>query len=262
MLANRELALGLIGQMPPAQRVAALFSRGEQLGWYDPSNFASMSQDAAGTTPVTAFGQPVGLRRDLSGRGNHAVQPTSASRAILRQDARGFAYLDYDGIDDFYRVPSVAVGSDKIAVCAGIYRPSGVTSAVICEFSPNAATNNGAFSLTSASTSISFRSTGTASVTRSSSGLYAGPVTTVALGQGDISGDIARLTVNGSDSYILNTDQGSGNYGTYDMYIGSRAGTSVRFYGREYGLIVLAGQATERQLSAMQAFMNSKTGAY
>lgn len=60
-----------------------LFAAGEQGVWYDPSDFSTMFQDAAGTTPVTAVEQPVGRILDKSGRGNHATQSTSASRPVL-----------------------------------------------------------------------------------------------------------------------------------------------------------------------------------
>jgi hypothetical protein len=43
-----------------------LFAAGEQGAWYDPSDFSTMFQDSAGTTPVTAVGQPVGLILDKS----------------------------------------------------------------------------------------------------------------------------------------------------------------------------------------------------
>jgi hypothetical protein len=43
---------------------ASLFAAGEQGAWYDPSDFSSMFQDSAGTTPVTAVEQPVGLILD------------------------------------------------------------------------------------------------------------------------------------------------------------------------------------------------------
>jgi hypothetical protein len=43
-----------------------LFAAGEQGAWYDPSDFSTMFQDAAGTTPVTAVEQPVGLILDKS----------------------------------------------------------------------------------------------------------------------------------------------------------------------------------------------------
>ena len=48
---------------------ASLFANGEQGWWYDPSNYGpngTLFQDSAGTTPVTAVEQPVGLQLDLS----------------------------------------------------------------------------------------------------------------------------------------------------------------------------------------------------
>jgi hypothetical protein len=62
---------------------ASLFANNEQGWWYDPSNFATLFQDSAGTTPVTAVEQPVGLQLDLSGRGNHRRQTTSANRPVV-----------------------------------------------------------------------------------------------------------------------------------------------------------------------------------
>jgi len=62
---------------------ASLFASGEQGAWYDPSDFSTLFQDAAGTTPVTAVEQPVGRISDKSGRGNHATQTTTASRPVL-----------------------------------------------------------------------------------------------------------------------------------------------------------------------------------
>lgn len=44
----------------------SLFSAGEVGAWYDPSDFSTMFQDSAGTTPVTAVEQPVGLILDKS----------------------------------------------------------------------------------------------------------------------------------------------------------------------------------------------------
>ena len=45
---------------------AFLFAAGEQGVWYDPSDFATMFQDSAGITPVTAVDQSVGLMLDKS----------------------------------------------------------------------------------------------------------------------------------------------------------------------------------------------------
>ena len=61
----------------------SLFAGGEQGAWYDPSDLTTLFQDSAGTTPVTAVEQPVGLMLDKSGRNNHAFQTVSANRPVL-----------------------------------------------------------------------------------------------------------------------------------------------------------------------------------
>jgi hypothetical protein len=45
---------------------ASLFTSGVVGAWYDPSDYSSLFQDSAGTTPVTAVEQPVGLMLDKS----------------------------------------------------------------------------------------------------------------------------------------------------------------------------------------------------
>lgn len=53
---------------------ALLFAAGEVGAWYDPSDLTTMFQDSAGTTPVTAVEQPVGLILDKSKGGAGAQQ--------------------------------------------------------------------------------------------------------------------------------------------------------------------------------------------
>src|SRR5690606_8681809 len=48
------------------QQIHKLFANGEQGFFYDPSDLCTMYQDAAGTVPVTAVGQLVGLMLDKS----------------------------------------------------------------------------------------------------------------------------------------------------------------------------------------------------
>jgi len=54
----------LLGALPKDYYIKSLFSAGEQGIWLDPSDFSTLYQDSAGTTPVTAVGQPVGLALD------------------------------------------------------------------------------------------------------------------------------------------------------------------------------------------------------
>ena len=76
----------ILGYASNSQKpITKLFANGEQGFFYDPSDMGTMFQDAAGTIPVTAAGQPIGLIRDKSGRNNHARSTTSSRRPIFEQ---------------------------------------------------------------------------------------------------------------------------------------------------------------------------------
>ena len=66
-----------------ASIIAGLFAQGQQGFWLPFTDFASLSQDSAGTLPYTALEQPVGRVLDRSGRGNHATQVTSTARGVV-----------------------------------------------------------------------------------------------------------------------------------------------------------------------------------
>lgn len=66
----------------------SLFSGGAPGAWYDPSDYTTLFQDSAGTTPVTAVEQPVGLMLDKSqglvlGNNIFAVVSTQAAWSAL-----------------------------------------------------------------------------------------------------------------------------------------------------------------------------------
>jgi hypothetical protein len=64
----------------------------------DPHDLSTMFQDAAGTIPVTAPDQPVGLIKGKWGTAAQAwVQSTAAARPVLQADKSMF----FDGVDDF-----------------------------------------------------------------------------------------------------------------------------------------------------------------
>jgi len=363
----------------------SLFASGEQGIWLDPSDFSTLYQDSAGTTPVTAVGQPVGLALDkrlglalgpelvtnggfdnadgwvlqpevtisggslnfnatasrtatatgascVSGRwyvvefdlthtsgtarfnagggtttitgstghkkyirqatgtndfyfscasagavysvdnvtvreiaGNHAYQTTSASRPTLQQDSNGMYYLSFDGTDDGMATPSINfTGTDKMTVWTGVRKLSDAAIGIVCELSANLNTSNGSFFITApatASSNIGFSSKGTVGATVVV-GSIASPATRVITGIGDISGDILRIRVNGATITTTTTDQGTGSYGNYPLYIGRRGGASLPFNGRLYQLIVRGAASNDGQIAAGEAWCNSKTRAY
>ena len=84
--------------------ISTLFGNGEQGAFYVPQpqvlGQQVLYQDSAGTVPVTADGDPVGLMLDVSGNGNHASQATSGARPVYRTDGT-LHWLEADGVDDY-----------------------------------------------------------------------------------------------------------------------------------------------------------------
>jgi hypothetical protein len=263
-----QIGLGLwlgtrqVGGFNPA---AVLFGAGEQGGWYDPSDISTLFQDTAGTTPVTAAGQTVARINDKSGRGNHLTQTTAASRAQYQIDALGLPFLLFDGTDDWFVSPTITPGIDKAQVFAGVLKQSDALRGAMLGMSiaPNA--NNGTIELfapgVDATPDYRFISRGTANAT-ALSGTVAAPATNVLTGIADISADVSTIRVNGVAT-TSSTDQGTGNFLAYPIYIGRRGGTSLAFNGRMYQLIVRFGANLDAStIAATEAFVNSKTGAY
>lgn len=103
----RRRRLLLLAQTSPDPNlqslITALFGNGEQGAFYVPKpqvlDQQVLFQDAVGTTPVTAPGDPVGLMLDVSPNGNHLSQPVSGSRPVLVQDGDNY-HLKLDKVDD------------------------------------------------------------------------------------------------------------------------------------------------------------------
>ncbi len=115
--------------------------------WLDPSDMATMFQDAAGTIPVTAVEQPVGKMLDKSGRGNHATQSVTASRPTLsaRKNlllatetlaTQSVASIAASYVLSFYGTGSVTLSGTSTRVLTG----TGVNNRVSVAFTPTAGT--------------------------------------------------------------------------------------------------------------------------
>ena len=96
----------LIAQQSAAQEAvwtpAELFKNGEEGFWLDGSDYSTMFQDQAGTTPVTAVGQPIGLwKNKITGQTHNFnfSQATAAARPLTVTNS-GKQAVRYDGVDD------------------------------------------------------------------------------------------------------------------------------------------------------------------
>lgn len=120
----------LLRQKPLPQVVRQIVQR-DNGAWFDPEDMSTMFQDAAGTIPVTAVGQPVGKILDVSGNGNHATQPITAARPTLVQ-INGLYALSFDGIDDYLNIPYLGLyAAGACSIIAAIDSQNQATNAAL-----------------------------------------------------------------------------------------------------------------------------------
>jgi hypothetical protein len=246
---------------------ARLFATGEEGAWYDPSDLSTMFQDSAGTTPVTAAGQPVGLILDKSGNGHHASQSTSTARPLLEDDD-GVLCLKFDGVDDFLSTAAIDLtGTSKVLAISGTL-DTATSLAILYETSANAI-GGGAFFC-----AVDYNAGGVgdwlvsgnvASGFATVADQTARAVTTAQMSSVFTSGVGAlSVVVNGSPQTLENTYNPSatsaGNFGNHSLFIGARSGPSLLFNGNIYSLVIAGALYDAATLDAAEAWVAGKTG--
>jgi len=109
---------------------ASLFAASQQGAWYNPSDIDTLFQDSAGTEPVTAAGQPVGLMLDKSGNGNNARQASGAARPTYQVTPDR---ITVDNVDDSLSVTvptggftgTMVLATDNGTASYGVTIPAG-----------------------------------------------------------------------------------------------------------------------------------------
>ncbi len=251
-----------------AEVVTSLFAGGEQGYLFDLADFATLFQDLAGTTPVTAVGQPVGKMLDISGRGNHFTQATAASRPILQQDAAGHYYLAVDGVDDWMSAIINFTASNKLYLCVAI-RKMVDTQAVIVDHGTTSS-GVGMFGLGCTSNILwngrsTLGATGTAGITASNI-TYIGAASLVISAMLDYTaaaGSEFSMRIQGVSKVqtVGLTQENTGTLGLQTCHLFRRAGTTLPFNGRFYGGLARAGAITAAQVAMVERFMSDRIGA-
>ena len=151
-------------------------------------------------------------------------------------------YLSFDGVDDFMVTPTITPGADKVQVFAGVRKLSDAATGMVAELGTDALNVAGSFAMfaPSASGANSYRVVSRGSLpTDAGDGVFAAaPNTSVLTGLGDISGDALTLRRNGVVVDASSSDQGTGNFLAYPLFIGRRGGTSLPANIQLFGLIV------------------------
>jgi hypothetical protein len=203
--------------------------------------------------------------RDKSGRGNHATAPSDAARPVLQADAGGLLHLTFNGSSQSMSTNNLDFTStDKITICTGITKSSDAARSMLFEFSAST-TNPGTFSIEAPSVAgqprFSLFNTGTLTVSAGvNNAAYAAPTTNVLTVIGNISAPLTTLRSNGAQIANNTATLGTGNYGNYPLFIGSRNNSGFRYNGRIYGMIVRGAQSTAAQITSTERWMAGKTG--
>jgi hypothetical protein len=171
-----------------------------------------------------------------------AYQKVGLTSDVTESGKRDCWGLLFDGSDDSLQTASVDFSAtDKTTVMAGVRRQSNAAIGILFEMSTNVGSNNGVLVAYTPNDTLEdkilFASKGTTSRFVESNSLGT-PSTFIFAGTSDISGDLVGLRVNGVGLTSNTSDQGSGNYGNYPIYIGSRAGSSLRLNGLIYTLVI------------------------
>lgn len=233
--------------------------------WYDPSDWSTLFQDSAGTIPVTAVNDPVGLILDKSGNGYHASQSTAINRPTLSQDSNGKYRLLCNGTNSRMSTAAIDLSStNKLTIVAGVSKVSDAAVGTIVEFSAAGDANNGAFLLRSSdgvAANYRFQARGTA--------VFGSPFTVAAP---DTSVIAATVTLAATGTLVVRRDSvqqssttpafGAVNFGNYSLYIGARSGGSIHFNGGLYGLIIRSVISTASEIEAAEQYMNFKSASY
>lgn len=237
---------------------ASLFGASDVGFFWDFTAAANLSQDSAGSTPVTAVTQPIGRCADLSGRGNHLTQATALARPTWALTAGGVGYADFNGSSLWMACTSFDWITDKATVVAVVRKLSDAASGTVVSSSGNFATNDGSWSMTAPnaatpSSSFGVKGVGVAAGTTAVSG-FAAPVSSVLAGQADIAGDSIIHRRDGVEVATNVTDRGTGNFGNYQVFVGARGGLAQFFSGRIAALIGINRILTAAELAAVEAW--------
>tara|TARA_R110001632_G_scaffold2432_1_gene10912 strand:+ start:26 stop:811 length:786 start_codon:yes stop_codon:yes gene_type:complete len=237
----------------------SLFANSEQGAWYDPSDLTTLFQNSDGTTAV-AVGDPVGYIADKSGNANHAIQATSAKRPTLRESG-GLYYLEFSGAQGLRTSGNVDfTGTDTMNVFVGVKKDDDTTDNIL-EHSANIGGNNGTFRVHSGTSGL-YRNQSKGSVlSNANNSDNAAPSTNVLTGKSKISTDLNVLRIDGVEAGTSTSNQGTGNYISEQLNIGSRNnGSSAQLSGRIYSMVIRNVLSSDADIASTEAYVANKTG--
>lgn len=240
--------------------VKALFASGEKGVMFDFFNAANLYTDSARTTLVSASGDGIGSATDLSGNGKHASSAGSA-----RPSWNSAGYATWDAFDDYLQTAAIDFSAtDEVTVVVSVRKLSDASAGILTELGASFSAANGRFgafapSAAAANFGAGSRGTGVSS-TAYTNAAVAAPITAVVTVSAKIATDLLLLFLNGAQVAAAATDQGTGNYTSDVLNIGSRNAASLFFNGRIYRLLVIGRALTTTERNAAERWAAQPVG--
>jgi hypothetical protein len=181
---------------------------------------------------------------------------------VTEAGKRSIRRLYFNGTSHFMTTPVITPNTDKAQVFAGVRKLSDAAGTTLLGYGPSPS-DNGSLDLngtspTSLGANYRFVSTGTIAVPVTAGG-FSAPLSSILTGLGDISGQSVQLRINGTLRALSTSNQGTGNYLAYPMFIGARAGTSLFFNGYLDQLIARFGDTPdETTIGKVEKYNNTK----
>ena len=177
----------------------------------------------------------------------------------------------FDGVDDsLYTASNMDLsGTDKVTVLAGVRKLSDAAAGLMVELSANGDTNNGAFY---ASVAPSGQPAYAVAVRGTSLGYYVpvtytAPITNVVAALADIGASTLATEIVPRINGVLDQDGGvggvgTGNFGSYVLFIGRRNNASNPLNGKVYQLIVRGALTDAATLAQAERYVGARTGIF
>ena len=246
----------------------SLFASGEKGVWFDPTDISTLFQDAAGTIPVTAYGQKVGKILDKSGNGNHATQSNATLQPTYQIDNEGNPNLTFSG--SYTQLATRAIdftATAQMMVGVGLNVVGSASAAVALELGSDVNSVNGSFLIgaPSATTDHSLYLRGTSTIRAAVNNVSDGD--DIIIGLFDISQAtkeleliprLNRVQISGSGITWTGTTAGTGNFGNLPLFIGARSGGSLPYQGKIYQIIVRGALTNASDVSQTENLIDAK----
>lgn len=217
--------------------------------------------DLTGDVTVLAWG----IQHEI-GSTPTPYQRVVTAQGITEQGVPTCHYLQFDGVDDWLSTAAIDFsGTDEVTCFTGVRRLGDGNVGTVLELSGNSAATNGTFALfdrgVTSPSSVTFRVRGDLNklITIVLESLT--PLSSVYSGVAKNSTNYLTLSRNGLDIGGSGGSAGAGNLINSILYVGRRAGTSLPFHGRIFGLIargVLSSTAEIRQAEKLLARRTSE----